>query len=81
MRVFYYWRNSRKLFSKGLFVEEGYGMTHQDLVSVTEESDYCCTLQGIRGQSCTVGRLSFTEDLIFTFSSSSWRSKGNCLVL
>lgn len=37
-------------------------MTHQDLVCVQEVSDYCCTLQGIRVQSCTVGRLAFSEE-------------------
>lgn len=62
MRVFYYWRNSRNLFSKGLFVEGGYGVTHQDLVNVPEGSDYRCTLQGIEVQSCTAGRLAFTEE-------------------
>lgn len=62
MRVFYYWRNGRNLVSEGLFVEGGYGMTHQDLVNVPEGSDYCCTLQGIGVQSCTAGRLAFTEE-------------------
>lgn len=37
-------------------------MTHQDLVCVQEVSDYCCTLQGIRVQNCTVGRLPFSEE-------------------
>ncbi len=37
-------------------------MTLQDLVCVQEVSDYCCTLQGIRAQSCTVGRLAFSEE-------------------
>ncbi len=37
-------------------------MTHQDLVCVQQVSDYCCTLQGMRVQSCTVGRLAFSEE-------------------
>lgn len=37
-------------------------MTHQDLVCVQELSDYCCSLQGMREQSCTVGRLAFSEE-------------------
>lgn len=37
-------------------------MTHQDVRCVQEVSDHFCTLQGIRVQRCTAGRLAFSEE-------------------